>query len=386
MADELLGHPDLISEIKTHIQKKGIITFAEFMDAALYRPEKGYYTSNRVRWGKDGDYLTNVDVSPAFSKLIASQLNQMWQILDCPPQFTIVEIGAGSGKLSLQLKDAVEHSFPEFYGAVVFKLIDINPVSIKNLINHFHIRNPEKISFHTAIEDIKPGITGCIISNELIDAFPVHRVVGVADGIKEIYVGWEQGQFVEITSELSNQRLNDYFDKLEIKLEQRQRAEVNLRAVDWIKSAGMLLNKGFVVTIDYGFPARELYQRGRGSTIQCCYKHTLNDNPFQRIGYQDITSKVDFTSMAAAGSDAGLEVAGFTTQFYFLMGLGALDELKETGELNLNNLEAFGWNQGIKELIMPGGMGDDFKVLIQHKGIKNPELKGFSFKNLEYTL
>ncbi|MEK6539071.1 MAG: SAM-dependent methyltransferase, partial [Deltaproteobacteria bacterium] len=353
------------------------ITFAEFMDIALYWPGKGYYTSENVRWGKDGDYLTSIDVSPVFGRLLAYQINEMWQNLDSPPQFSIIEIGAGREELSFHIRDTIKKLFPEFYKAADFQLVDVNPIHIQKL--------EERTSFHSSIEDIKPGITGCIISNELIDAFPVHRVVEM-DGLKEIYVGYEDAGFMEIRGELSSSGLNDYLEKIGIKLEQGQKAEINLKALDWIKSIGALLERGFVITIDYGLPARELFRHNRNGNLLCYYRHTMNNNPFHQIGYQDITAKVDFTSLAAAGRDAGLEVTGFTTQFYFFMGIGALGEFKEVEELNMGNLDAFQWNQGIKELMLPGGMGDDFKVLIQHKDVEAPLLKGFSFKDLKYTL
>ncbi|MBI3753756.1 MAG: SAM-dependent methyltransferase [Deltaproteobacteria bacterium] len=372
------GHPDIISEIKRRIQKKGRVSFAEFMEIALYWSDKGYYTSDRVRWGADGDYLTNADVSPVFGRLLASQLNQMWQILGCPSQFAVVEIGAGRGGLAFQIKHTVENSFPQFNKAVDFKLVDVNLASLKS--------EKEAVSIYSALEQIKPGITGCVISNELVDAFPVHRVIEL-DGLKEIYVGYDENQgFTEMQGEPSDARISDYFNRLGIRLGHGQTGEVNLRALDWIRSVGALLERGFVLTVDYGFPAKELFQPGRGAGLQCYYRQTMNDNPFQRIGYQDITSKVDFTSLAAAGRDAGLKVAGFTTQFYFLMGLGIPEEFKEVDDLNVSNLEAFHWNQGVKELMLPGGMGDDFKVLIQHKDIDAPALKGFSFKDLKYTL
>ncbi|MEK7804007.1 MAG: SAM-dependent methyltransferase [Deltaproteobacteria bacterium] len=377
MSYNLSGHTELISEIKKQIEKKNRITFAEFMDIALYWPGKGYYTSENVRWGKDGDYLTSIDVSPVFGRLLAYQINEMWQNLDSPPQFSIIEIGAGREELSFHIRDTIKKLFPEFYKAADFQLVDVNPIHIQKL--------EERTSFHSSIEDIKPGITGCIISNELIDAFPVHRVVEM-DGLKEIYVGYEDAGFMEIRGELSSSGLNDYLEKIGIKLEQGQKAEINLKALDWIKSIGALLERGFVITIDYGLPARELFRHNRNGNLHCYYRHTMNNNPFHQIGYQDITAKVDFTSLAAAGRDAGLEVTGFTTQFYFFMGIGALGEFKEVEELNMGNLDAFQWNQGIKELMLPGGMGDDFKVLIQHKDVEAPLLKGFSFKDLKYTL
>ena len=377
MSYNLSGHTELISEIKKQIEKKGRITFAEFMDIALYWPGKGYYTSENVRWGKDGDYLTSIDVSPVFGRLLAHQINEMWQNLGSPPQFSIIEVGAGREGLSFHIRDTIKKLFQEFYKAVDFQLVDVNPIHIQKL--------EERTSFHSSIEDIKPGITGCIISNELIDAFPVHRVVEM-DGLKEIYVGYEDAGFMEIRGELSTSGLNDYLEKIGIKLEQGQKAEINLKALDWIKSIGALLKKGFVITVDYGLPARELFRHNRNGNLLCYYRHTMNNNPFHQIGYQDITAKVDFTSLAAAGMDAGLEVTGFTTQFHFFMGIGALGEFKEVEELNIGNLDAFQWNQGIKELMLPGGMGDDFKVLIQHKGVEAPLLKGFSFKDLKYTL
>ena len=377
MSYNLSGHTELISEIKRQIDKKSRITFAEFMDIALYWPGKGYYTSENVRWGKDGDYLTSIDVSPVFGRLLAYQINEMWQNLGSPPQFSIIEVGAGREGLSFHIRDTIKKLFPEFYKTADFQLVDVNPIHIQKL--------EERTSFHSSIEDIKPGITGCIISNELIDAFPVHRVVEM-DGLKEIYVGYEDAGFMEIRGELSSSGLNDYLEKIGIKLEQGQKAEINLKALDWIKSIGALLERGFVITIDYGLPARELFRHNRNGNLLCYYRHTMNNNPFHQIGYQDITAKVDFTSLAAAGRDAGLEVTGFTTQFYFFMGIGALGEFKEVEELNMGNLDAFQWNQGIKELMLPGGMGDDFKVLIQHKGVEAPLLKGFSFKDLKYTL
>ncbi|OGQ46092.1 MAG: hypothetical protein A2W63_00860 [Deltaproteobacteria bacterium RIFCSPLOWO2_02_44_9] len=377
MSYNLSGHTDLISEIKKQIEKKGRITFAEFMDIALYWPGKGYYTSENVRWGKDGDYLTSIDVSPVFGRLLAYQINEMWQNLGSPPQFSIIEVGAGREELSFHIRDTIKKLFPEFYKAVDFQLVDVNPIHIQKL--------EERTSFHSSIEDIKPGITGCIISNELIDAFPVHRVVEM-DGLKEIYVGYEDAGFMEIRGELSTSGLNDYLEKIGIKLEQGQKAEINLKALDWIKSIGALLKRGFVITIDYGLPARELFRHDRNGNLLCYHRHTMNNNPFHQIGYQDITAKVDFTSLAATGRDAGLEVTGFTTQFHFFMGIGALGEFKEVEELNIGNLDAFQWNQGIKELMLPGGMGDDFKVLIQHKDVEAPLLKGFSFKDLKYTL
>src|SRR3989338_1289818 len=195
VSDNFSGHPDLISEIKRRIQEKEKITFAKFMDTALYWSDKGYYTSGRARWGKEGDYLTNTDISPVFGRLIAIQLKEMWETMGSPGLFTIVEAGAGGGGLSFQISRTIKELFKEFYSAVEFKLVDINPALIKD--------RREEFSCHSAIEEIEPGITGCIISNELIDAFPIHRVIE-ADGLKEIYVYVEDSGFTETVGELSD--------------------------------------------------------------------------------------------------------------------------------------------------------------------------------------
>ena len=259
MSYNLSGHTELISEIKRQIDKKGRITFAEFMDIALYWPGKGYYTSENVRWGKDGDYLTSIDVSPVFGRLLAHQINEMWQNLGSPPQFSIIEVGAGREELSFHIRDTIKKLFPEFYKTADFQLVDVNPIHIQKL--------EERTSFHSSIEDIKPGITGCIISNELIDAFPVHRVVEMDGRLKEIYVGYDDAGFMDIRGELSSDGLNDYLEKIGIKLEQGQKAEINLKALDWIKSIGALLKKGFVITVDYGLPARELFRHNRNGNL-----------------------------------------------------------------------------------------------------------------------
>src|SRR3989304_6176725 len=210
MSYNLSGHTELISEIKRQIDKKSRITFAEFMDIALYWPGKGYYTSENVRWGKDGDYLTSIDVSPVFGRLLAHQINEMWQNLGSPPQFSIIEVGAGREELSFHIRDTIKKLFPEFYKTADFQLVDVNPIHIQKL--------EERTSFHSSIEDIKPGITGCIISNELIDAFPVHRVVEMDGRLKEIYVGYDDAGFMDIRGELSSDGLNDYLEKIGITL------------------------------------------------------------------------------------------------------------------------------------------------------------------------
>jgi SAM-dependent MidA family methyltransferase len=211
---------------------------------------------------------------------------------------------------------------------------------------------------------------GSFLSNEFVDSLPVHQVVVEDNCLKEIYVTIKEDKFCEVIDDLSDPVLEDYFAKSKINLKEGQRAEVNLKAQGWMKNIPHYLNRGFVITIDYGHLAEDLYseQRYRG-TLMCYYEHTTSENPYERVGSQDITSHVNFSSLMEAGSRCGLSTTGFTRQSRFLIALGILDKMnKVQGDI--------GKLLTIKNLFLPGGMGDVFKVLIQHKGVANPELIG----------
>ncbi|MBI5237670.1 MAG: SAM-dependent methyltransferase [Deltaproteobacteria bacterium] len=365
------------AEILKRISEKGRITFAEFMDAALYWPERGYYTAGRSRWGAGGDYITNTDISPVFSRLMAKCVHEMWTLLGSPAVFTLIEAGSGRGLLTEGILDAAESLYPGMSRAVRVRLVEKNRF----------LRKPAaaRISWHENIEGLQPVEAGCILSNELIDSFPVHRVV-CSGGFKELYVGHDGTRFIEEPGAPSCPELKAHFDSLGITLTEGVITEVNLKAKEWIRKAGSLINKGFVATIDYGLPARELYSREIGSTIACHFRHTINHNPYINIGMQDITAHVDFTTLAAKGEKAGLKLTGFTTQKNFLLGLGILEELKPSENAGLENRQKISHNRELVQLITPGGAGDAFKVLVQHKGIQKPELKGLSFKDLSSRL
>ena len=360
-----------LDEIIGRINKKGPITFAEFMDVALYREGGGYYMSARDRWGKKGDYITNLDVSPIFSRMLAKQIHQMWQVIGEPDPFYLVEAGAGRGYLTEGIADTVSELYGGFSKTLKICLVEKNPF----------LRKPGKKGFawYEDISRLKHPVTGCIYSQELLDALPFHRVVEREDGLKEIYVGYKNAIFVDVEDKPSKEGLAEYFRDLGISLFMGQRAEVNLSAKEWIGKAGALLKEGFVLTIDYGMPASLLYREGMMGTLLCHYRHTMNDDPYRMVGMQDITCHVDFTTLKNEGIKSGLMPAGFTTQRNFLLGLGILEELREAGGAALKDYEAISFNQGIKKLVMPGDIGDVMKVFIQGKGVKEPRLLGFSF-------
>ncbi|MBZ0110282.1 MAG: SAM-dependent methyltransferase [Candidatus Scalindua rubra] len=352
------------------IHKRGKITFADFMELSLYHPEYGYYTSRKEKIGKRGDYYTSSDVHSVFGELIARQLEQMWRLLGSN-RFTVVEIGAGKGWLCHDILNYVKNEYPEFFEKVDYKIVEISPNLIErqsNTLKGFE----EKVSWESFSEDgfsFNP-IDGCFLSNEFVDSLPVHQVIVENSCLKEIYLTTKDDMFCETIDELSNPELEDYFNNLKIVLKEGQRAEVNLKALDWVKNISRCLNRGFVLTIDYGHLADALYcdERYRG-TLRCYYEHTTSENPYERIGNQDITSHVNFSSIIEEGLRSGLSTTGFVRQSNFLIALGILNKMNEVQD-DISKLLT------MKNLFLPGGMGDVFKVLIQHKGIENPELIG----------
>lgn len=361
---------DLEKEIVDLINSKGKMTFADFMELALYHPEYGYYTSRKEKIGKAGDYYTSSDVHSVFGELIARQLEQMWRLLG-GNRFTVVEIGAGKGWLCHDILNFIRDEYPGFFEKIDYKIVEISHDMIEKQSNTLKGLE-EKVSWESFSEDgfsFNP-IEGCFLSNEFVDSLPVHQVTVENDCIKEIYVTTKDDLFCEKIDEPSTPELENYFKELKADLREGQKAEVNLKALDWVKNISGCLNRGFVITIDYGHLAEVLYseERYRG-TLMCYYEHTTSENPYERVGNQDITSHVNFSSIMEGGIKSGLSTTGFVRQSNFLIALGILNKMSDvqgdTGKL-----------MTMKNLLMPGGMGDVFKVLIQHKGIDNPKLVG----------
>lgn len=360
-------------EIIRRITASGPMTFAEFMDIALYWPDGGYYTSQRRAWGKGGDYLTSIDISPVFSVLIAEQIKEMWDALGSPASFELIEAGAGRGWLSRGILDALSHRRPELRKVIKARLVEKN--------RSLHEPPAHDVTWHDDISKVSHVDNAVVLSNELIDSLPVHRTIW--DGsLKELYVGIDGASIVEVPGPPSTPEFEQYLAEFGIRPAMGQRMDINLAARDWLGAATRLFGRGFIITIDYGLPARELYSVDRFSgTLVCHYRHTVNTDPFKNIGLQDMTAHVDFSALAAWGRGFGLDVTGFTTQKNFFIGLGIIDELKEAQSSVYKDMDKVSYNRAMMELIAPGGMGDTFKVLVQHKGTEKPALKGFSFKD-----
>jgi len=368
-------------EIISRIRQRGRITFREFMNLCLYHPLNGYYCSNREKIGRRGDYYTSPCVHPIFGQMIAKQIQQMWVIMGGKSGFRIVEFGSGKGILCHDILCYLRKETPDFFGSLSYQLVETSPFFRRegeNLLLENGFGEKVQWILPKRLESEHFRVQGCILSNELIDSFPVHLVTLMGGHLREIYVTHEEGEFREEIGELSSAELEDYFEKLGVVLDEGQRAEVNLMALDWMEMVSRILTKGFVITIDYGHEAESLYSPfRRNGTLLCYYGHTRHDNPYERIGFQDITSHVDFTSLMAKGREKGLRRAGFTTQYRFLISLGFLKEAQRLMGEDGFSLEGIRNWLAMKTLILPdGGMGDVFKVLIQHKGLNNPQLNG----------
>ncbi len=373
-----IGHPKLVDKLVARVTQDGPLSFADFMEAALYDPEFGYYMTPGPRIGREGDYYTSLDVHPVFAELIGRQVAQAAGLISASGAFTIVEMGAGKGLLARHLLDSYRRENPAFLSRIRYILVERSPAMVAAQQDCLRPLLDAGVSI-TWIPDLPAipagSVTGMILSNELVDAFPVHRVVMRPLGLREIYVGWEVGtggggRFIEIEAPPFSSALETYFERIGVALGVGQRAEVNLQALDWMRQAGTVLRQGLVLTIDYGHTAADLYAASRkAGTLLCYHQHRVSESPYQLVGLQDLTAHVDFTSLALAGRDAGLAVTGFTNQLHFLMGLGI--EAAFEG-IDPESPEAV----AMRALLKPDGMGTTYKVLVQHKGVPAPQLDG----------
>jgi SAM-dependent MidA family methyltransferase len=373
----------LYRRLVERIRANGPITFAQYMEACLYDPEFGYYARGGNR--RRADYYTSVDVSPLFGALLARQLHEMWQILGRPPEFTIAEPGAGDAALARHVLDFVAARLPDFYAALRYHAIESSParrsLHAPNLGPHFAAGIAR--SFDQFTEHIGAG---CIFSNEFVDALPVHRVEMEGGKLREIYVDVAGEELVEGRKPISTPEIADYFAEQGIRLHENQQAEAGLAACQWIEDAGRRLQQGFILTIDYGREARELYDdrhmRGRALAYS---RHRASEDFYRAPGEEDLTAHANFTALDVWGRRAGLIRTGFTSQTNFLLALARANDFADvrppeisTGfDTAANDPAQIKSRLRFQSLIHPEGMGETFQVMAQHIGIDQPRLTGF---------
>jgi SAM-dependent MidA family methyltransferase len=366
----------LATLLAEEIRKRGLITFADYMEACLYHPQYGYYSKSEQQPRRD--YVTSVDVSPLFGRLLARQFHEMWSEMGKPVRFWLVEAGAGTGGLAKNILDFAAEWFPEFYSALTYVAVERSgarrSAHARLVESHF-----AQGRFESRADLPNETAAGCIFSNELLDAFPVHRVLRQNGELREICVAFDDERGLhEKLGPLSSPRIAEYFAKQGIALHEEQQAEVNLKACEWIEDAGKRLERGFVLTIDYGHPAAELYdERHMRGTLLAYQRHRANEDYFHAPGEQDLTALVNFTALELWGKRSGLKWTGFTSQTNFLLSLARHSNCADLEPAGLSDTEQARLRLLFKTLIHPEGMGETFQVFAQHKGIESPRLAGF---------
>ncbi|MBR8835292.1 MAG: class I SAM-dependent methyltransferase [Stigonema ocellatum SAG 48.90 = DSM 106950] len=403
---EITLYTTLVNRIAEAPQKR--ITFAEYMDTVLYHPDYGYYSTKALNLGKRGDFFTAVHLGSDFGELLAVQFAQMWEILGRPVPFSLVEMGAGQGILALDILKYLQQ-YPSFFTALDYVIVEKSPAlkqEQQQRLQEFPVRwcNLEEIPSHS--------LTGCFFSNELVDAFPVHQFILEQGQLREIYVttrgGGGEGRrggggvggvggvgivsvspplFVEVTGEPSTPQLAEYFDLVGIELSENTypdgyRSEINLAALHWLSIVADRLQRGYVLTIDYGYSNSSYYNPRRSQgTLQCYYQHQRHNNPYINIGQQDITAHIDFHALERWGECCGLVKLGFTQQGLFLMALGLGDRIAALSHTQQPLSELLRIRDALHQLLDPLGLGG-FGVLVQTKGLVESQiaqpLKGLS--------
>lgn len=313
----------LTEAVRSEIASLGPMPFDRFMELALYDSAEGYYGSGRGAIGRHGDYMTSVSVGSLFGQLLAGQFEAMWTQLGEPPVFTLVEQGADSGDFAHDVLTAAVHASHGFWSALRYLIVEpffANSERQRARLAEFD----EKVAWHESITEL-PEFTGAHFSNELLDAMPVHLVAYRGGIWRERYVaqGGAGGEppFSWTDGPLSSPALEAAVRQ--IPAVEGYETEINLAAPEWIKTLGARLQRGYVLVADYGFSRSDFFHPGRTrGTLSCYRKHQRSEDPLAFIGDQDITSHVEFTTLAESAERAGMELAGFTDQHHFMAALG----------------------------------------------------------------
>jgi SAM-dependent MidA family methyltransferase len=370
----LTGDQALTDFIRRRIRQFGSVSFAWFMEQALYHPEFGYYSSGRCAIGRRGDYFTNVSVGPLFGRLLAAQFVEMWESLGRPGDFVIVEQGAHQGDFARDVLAAVRERAPDFFSMLRYWIIEPFPIlreRQRETLRDFS----EKLTWKESLADLEP-FCGVHFSNELLDAMPVHLLSRAGDGWQERCVAELGDDFVFVPEGIGYLELLRRSQMIPRHPGETYETEVNVAALQWMEQLAPKLARGYVLTVDYGYSHDEYYAPERRSgTLQCFSKHRILPSPLTEIGHADITAHVDWTSLAARAETCGLSVAGFTDQHHFA-----------TGVVTALMPEQFGADadaktrRALQTLLHPEILGTTFQFLALTKNVpSSAQLSGFKF-------
>ena len=382
------GNATLVQKIISEITRVGPITFARFMESALYDNDHGYYMTTRSdphvkpgesgeRIGWSGDFYTASDVHPLIANAIVNQVREVDELLHHPTKLTVVEMGGGKGLLARDFLRECEKVASDLVSRLTYVFVECSPAMRASQEAHLGEFVDKGWSFQwirSLSELHSESVTGVVFSNEFVDALPVHRVTMRENALQEVFVDREGDGFAERLGAPSTDALQASLDSLHVQLSEGYTTEVHLEAQCWIEEVARVLASGIVLTIDYGHTTQDYYRADRtDGTLLCYYRHTVVQNPYSHVGEQDITAHVNFSGLAVRGKQVGLSLTGYTNLMSFLLGLGAEAMLEgldqESDEL-----------QSAIQLLRPNGMGSTFKVLLQHKGMEKPSLQALRFR------
>ena len=359
----------------------GWINFERFMEMALYEPGLGYYSAGSSKLGAGGDFVTAPEVSPLFSRCLATQCSEILQHVSGG---AILELGAGSGVMAADLLNelAVQGSLPERY-----LILEVSA----DLRERQRALVQERAPAHAArvewLDRLPEELRGVVLANEVLDALPVQRFRIRGDHVNSLGVTWQLGR-LDWSETRADAGLEAAVRGIEANTGERlsdgYTSEINMRLAPWIAGIAAALKEGVALFVDYGLPQRQYYRsERREGTLLCHFRHRFHDDPLINVGVQDIGAWVDFTAVAEAATAAGLGVAGFATQAHFLIGNGLEQLLGPADGHELASRVQLARQAML--LTLPGEMGERFKVIGLTRDFERP-LRGFGVRDLAATL
>jgi SAM-dependent MidA family methyltransferase len=365
--------------IDQEIADKGPIPFSRYMELCLYHPELGYYSRNTEQFGKAGDFFTSSDVHAVFGRLLAREFEEIWRLFGSPEQLEILELGPGRALFARDVLDWSQKKFPAFFNAMHYSLVEQSP-ALKNRIKQ-NLKIPlesgratlfkqgdgtNSVVPQSPLQDraFAPEIPIIIFANELFDALPVE----ILSRQGKLCISTEAGKLAESWTTPSAEEW-EFLDRHSVRPEPHERIEVPLAASKLMSQISLTIQTGIFLTIDYGYTRQEqLAGRHRG-TLKAIRQHSVNANPYEAPGEQDITADVNFTALAAVAEHAGMTVQPLRTQSQFLMGIGEQNQFADAFEECRLPQERAKVALQLKHLVTPAGMGENFHVMMASKGV-----------------
>jgi SAM-dependent MidA family methyltransferase len=357
----------LADRLRERIKQAGPINFHDWMQAALYDERDGYYVQpGPVRQGRAGDYRTAPETSPLFGATFASYFSRLFTDLKWPPSLTIFEAGAGGGHFARGVLEHLRREFPEIFAVTNYVIDEVSPAARDRAAERLK-EFAERVSFRRFGEIETTSAAGIVFSNELIDAFPVHRVILRGGVLRELYVTVADGRFVWVEG-TPGAAVADYCRRIDFNLREGQIAEINLGAELFIERSARLFERGYLVTVDYGADRAELLSSPDrfAGTLRSFRRHQMMDDPLTNPGEQDLTTTIDWTQVIEAGIRAGLRTLRLDRLDQFLLMEGA-SLIGQIADATADAAESMRLLTSARELILPTGLAASFQVCVQEK-------------------